>query len=187
MPRENPDMATNFIQIDTKAVEDAIKNTKLRFPTILVRLQKKVNQQVIKSAKARFRSQFNINNHNSYTLTNAKAENNAGKNALPILKNFKNQKSRSEKGVTWILNNAYYADWLESGAEISAKNGKYLTFKVGGEWRKVESVTLPARPFVKPAVDEFWNSGKQKEIQEAELEKILKKYWDKEKAKQKES
>lgn len=176
-------MATNFIQFDAKAVENAIKNTKLKLPNIIVRLQKKVNQQVIKSAKARFRSQFNVNNHNNYTLTNATAKNNANKDALPVLKNFKNKKSRKEQGVTWILNNSYYANWLETGVTISATKSKYLTFKVNGEWRKAESVTIPARPFTKPAVDEFWNSGKQKEIQEKELQKILEKYWQKQGAK----
>lgn len=175
-------MAQNFIQIDSKSVEKAIKDTKLKLPNILVRLQKKVNQQVIKSAKARFRSQLNVNNHNNYTLTNANATNNAGKNAQPILKTFKNTKSKKEKGTTWILNNSYYANWLEKGVNIKAKK-KYLTFKVGGEWKKVESVIIPPRPFVKPAVDEFWNSSKQKEIQEKELQKILEKYWEKQGAK----
>lgn len=171
-------MAQNFIYVDSKSVEKAIKDTKLKLPSIVVRLQKKVNQQVIKSAKARFRSQFNVNNHNNYTLTNANATNNAGKNAQPILKTFKNTKSKKEKMTTWVLNNSYYANWLETGVTINAKE-KYLTFKVGGEWRKAKSVTIPARPFVKPAIDEFWNSGKQKEIQEKELQKILEKYWEK--------
>lgn len=176
-------MATNFISVDSKQVEKAIKNTKLKLPNIIVRLQKKVNQQVIRSAKARFRSQFDVNNHNQYTLTNANATNNAKKNAQPILKNFKNTKSKKEKGVTWVLQNSYYANWLETGVTINAKRSKYLTFKVGGEWKKAKSVTIPPRPFVKPAIDEFWNSSKQKEIQEKELQKILEKYWQKQGAK----
>lgn len=173
---------TNFIIVDSKSVEKAIKDTKLKLPNIVVRLQKKVNQQVIKSAKARFRSQFNVNNHNKYTLTNANATNNAKKNAQPILKNFKNTKSKKYKETTWILNNSYYANWLEKGATIKAKK-KYLTFRVNGEWKKVKSVSIPSRPFVKSSVDEYWNSGKQKEIQEKELQKILEKYWEKQGAK----
>lgn len=174
-------MANYYIKLDldTKSIEKAIKNTTLRFPSIIIKLQKAVNKEVIKSAKARLKSQFNVNNHNNYTLTNANAENNAGKNAKPILKNFKNVKSKKEKGVTWILQNSYWANWLENGANIKAKGDGYLTFKIGGEWKKVKSITLPARPFVKPAVDEFWNTSKQKEIQEAELQKILAKYWEK--------
>lgn len=177
----------NFIQleIDTKQIEKAIKHTTLKMDSIIVRLQKKVNAEVIKSAKKRFRSLFNVNNHNHYTLTNPDATNAAGKNAQPILKSFKNVKSKREKRVTWVLNNAYWANFLENGAHIEAKNGKWLTFKVDGQWKKVQSVEIPSRPFVKPAVDEFWNSGKQAEIQEKELEKILAKYWNSDKTKYK--
>lgn len=167
------------VDIDTKKIEEAIKGTKLNFNNVIVRLQRKVNAVVIKSAKQRFKAQFNVNNHNNYTLTNAAAENNQKKNAMPILKNFKNIKNKKEKGSTWILNSSYYANWLERGANIAAKKRKYLTFKVNGEWKKAESVSIPARPFFQPAVDEYWNSKKSVEIQEAELQKILKKYWEK--------
>ncbi len=172
-------MSSNFITIDSKEVENAIKDTKLKLPNILVRLQKKVNQQVIKSAKARFKSQFNVNNHNKYTLTNASATNNAGKNAQPILKSFKNVKSRKYEATTWILNNSYYANWLEKGVTINAKKSKYLTFKVNGEWKKVKSVTIPPRPFLEPAGDEYWQTSKNIPIQEKELQRILQKYWEK--------
>ena len=171
----------NFVDfdIDIKQIEKAISGTKLKIDNIIVKMQRAVNKEVIKSAKARFRAQFNVNNHNSYTLTNPDAENRAGKNAQPILKSFKNIKSKREKRTTWILNNSYYANWLENGAHIEAKNKKYLRFKVGGEWKTCESVTIPARPFVNPAVSEFWESSKHVEIQEKILQKELEKYWDK--------
>lgn len=168
-------------EVNTKEIEEAIKGTKININSIIVKMQKAVNKEVIKSAKSRFRAQFKVNNHNAYTITNPNAENNSGKNAQPVLKSFKNTKSKREKRTTWILNNSYYANWLENGADIKAKNHKYLTFKVNGEWKKVESVTIPARPFVKPAVDEFWESSKHVEIQENILERELKKYWDKHK------
>lgn len=51
---------------------------------------------------------------------------------------------------------------------IRAKNGKYLTFKVNGEWRRVESVTIniPARPFLGISEED------EQEIKEA-LEELL--------------
>jgi hypothetical protein len=165
--------------IDIKEVEKALKDTKLNINTVIIKMQKAVNKEVIKSAKARFRSLFNVNNHSTYTLTSPNSANNAGKDAQPVLKNFKNIKNKREKRSTWILNNTYYANWLEKGVTINAKNKKYLRFKVNGEWKSCESVTVPARPFVQPAVDEFWNSSKHIEIQEKVLKKELEKYWEK--------
>jgi len=164
--------------IDTKSIEKALENTTLKLDSIIIKMQKAVNKAVIKDAKARFKSLFNAKNHNRYTLTNATAENASGKNAKPILSNFKNTKGR-EKRTTWILNNAYYAGFLERGAVINAKKAKWLTFKIGGKWVKVKSVTLSARPFIKPAVEAFWNTSKSVEIQEKILQAELNKYWNK--------
>lgn len=164
--------------IDIKKIEKALKDTKLKIDTVIIKMQRAVNKEVIKSAKARFKAQFDVNNHSSYTMTSPNAENRAGKNAQPILKSFKNIRSKKEKRTSWILNRSYYANWLENGADIKAKNKKYLRFKVKGEWKTCESVTIPARPFVKPAVNEFWQGSKHVEIQEKILQKELEKYWE---------
>jgi phage gpG-like protein len=47
-----------------------------------------------------------------------------------------------------------YAGIQEMGGTIRAKSGKYLTFQIGGSWVKVPSVTIPARPYLNPAVME---------------------------------
>ena len=44
--------------------------------------------------------------------------------------------------------NVIYAKTHQFGATIRAKNGKYLTFKGAGSWAKVQSVSIPARPFL---------------------------------------
>lgn len=43
----------------------------------------------------------------------------------------------------------------EKGAFIQAKRGKYLTFKIDGQFKKVESVRLAPRPVVAPAGRRF--------------------------------
>ena len=91
------------LQLDVKSLEKAIKGTSLNFDRILIKMQKAVNREVIKSAKKRFRSLFNAKNHNQYTLTNAGAENAAGKNAKPILQNFKNTLPKLNKTKVSIL------------------------------------------------------------------------------------
>ena len=45
-----------------------------------------------------------------------------------------------------------YARIHEFGGTIEAKNGEYLTFQTAdGEWHMVPSVTIPARPYLRPA------------------------------------
>jgi hypothetical protein len=74
--------------------------------------------------------------------------------------------------------NVYYARFVENGAEIKAKKGKYLTFKVNGEWKKVESVRVRARPFMKPVFEEYFESesGKGYQLLAAALEKKMEEY-----------
>ena len=83
------------------------------------------------------------------------------------------------KGATQIKNLSYYAKFLEFSAEIHAKKNKYLVFKIDGEWKKVKSGSLPARPFLGPAVKSVWNSSEAKTIQEKVLQKVLDNYWKK--------
>ena len=44
--------------------------------------------------------------------------------------------------------NVDYAHVLHFGADIMPKVAQYLTFNVGGQWRKVKQVNIPARPFL---------------------------------------
>lgn len=42
----------------------------------------------------------------------------------------------------------------ELGGTITPKNGPYLKFQIDGRWMSVKSVTIPARPFLLPAITE---------------------------------
>jgi hypothetical protein len=71
--------------------------------------------------------------------------------------------------------NVRYARYVESERYIKAKKGKYITFKIDGQWKKVESVRIKARPFMKPTFEEFWegNNGKgYKALQDALQKKM---------------
>lgn len=47
-----------------------------------------------------------------------------------------------------------YARIQEYGGTIYAKGGGWLVFQTDdGQWHKVKSVTLPARPYMRPALD----------------------------------
>ena len=49
----------------------------------------------------------------------------------------------------------YYAKMVEYGANITAKRKEYLTFKIDGEWKKVKSVRVMARPFFMQVREEY--------------------------------
>lgn len=57
------------------------------------------------------------------------------------------------QGLTmWLGSNVSYAPTQEFGAKITPKSGKYLKFKIQGQWKTVKEVVIPARPFIAPAV-----------------------------------
>lgn len=51
--------------------------------------------------------------------------------------------------------NVFYAPVMHFGATIKAKSGKYLKFKttIGG-WAQIQSVIIPARPFLGMSIDD---------------------------------
>ena len=58
------------------------------------------------------------------------------------------------KVIGELSSNVIYARIHEEGGVIKAKNVPYLRFKVGGSWVRVKEVTMPARPFLEPAITE---------------------------------
>jgi hypothetical protein len=58
--------------------------------------------------------------------------------------------------------NVYYARFVEKDRYIKPKKGKYLTFKINGEWKRVESVHTRGRPFMTPVFNEYWEGQNAK-------------------------
>lgn len=53
-----------------------------------------------------------------------------------------------------IGTNVVYARIHEFGGTILPKNKPFLAFQIDGKWKFVRSVTIPARPFMRPALEE---------------------------------
>ena len=51
-------------------------------------------------------------------------------------------------------NKVPYAAIHEHGGIILPKRGRYLKFRVNGEWRQVTRVVMPERPYVRPSLKE---------------------------------
>lgn len=46
-----------------------------------------------------------------------------------------------------------YARIHEFGGDIVPRNARALAFQIGGEWIITQRVTMPARPYLRPAYD----------------------------------
>ena len=67
-----------------------------------------------------------------------------------------------ESGLTAkIGSNVIYARIHEFGGVIKAKNAPYLMFKGEDGWVRVKEVTIPARPYLKPAFEEKGEEASQ--------------------------
>jgi len=65
--------------------------------------------------------------------------------------------------------NVWYSNIVEFNRTITAKKKDYLIFKINGEWKKVKSVSVRGKPFMRPVWENYFgDSGKgYKELAEA--------------------
>ncbi|MFA4972549.1 MAG: phage virion morphogenesis protein [bacterium] len=69
-----------------------------------------------------------------------------------LLNNWK-QEVRADYAA--LVTDTPYAAIHEYGGVIRARGGGWLTFQTkDGAWHRVKEVTMPARPYIRPAIDE---------------------------------
>ena len=57
--------------------------------------------------------------------------------------------------------NVRYANPVEHGSTVEAKNREYLMFKIDGEWKKVKKTNpRPPRPFMHPVFDKYFGGDR---------------------------
>ena len=67
------------------------------------------------------------------------------------------------KSVVGIIGTAVtYGPIHETGGTIKPIKGKYLKFAIGGNWKSVRQVKIPARPYLEPSLTQ--NQGKIRDI-----------------------
>jgi hypothetical protein len=99
-----------------------------------------------------------------------------------------------------VKTSIFYASTVEHGAQVhhakshlinyvNKKNrkhvlyqNKYLTFKINGEWKKVKSVNIPAKPFMQPSFNKYFGGDATLglQIMDRILQKEMAKILDKE-------
>lgn len=162
-------MATSYtIDIDVKEVEKKLSETSLHVEKVVKKMLRVANKEVITQAKNNARSLFKTFNNNDSDNANT-----------PILKSFSQYVLyRNDSFAAWVHDRTLHAAVMEKGAEIKPINGNYLTLKVNGQWRKVQGVSIPARPFASTAFNGVYKTGKAEELMKAELDKELDKFWN---------
>lgn len=77
-----------------------------------------------------------------------------------------------------IRSKAYYSGFQEKGAHVVSSGDEGLRFKIGGQWRTAEAVTIPARSFLLPTIEDYFGSGKAEEIMDKVFQNALDKLFE---------
>jgi hypothetical protein len=133
---------------DSKSFENKLRIFSSSLGGIFKELMKSVGEEMVADAKGR--TSFTNRTGKLFNAINFIPTDNGG--VLTTRKNLNKP-------------NVYYARFVEKGADIKAKKGKYLTFKINGEWKKVPSVKVRPRPFMTPVFDEYWEGQNAKGYQ----------------------
>jgi phage gpG-like protein len=160
------------IKIDTKEFETSINKVKTDMPKIAKKLMTLVFQKMRSDIKKNIKSNFTMRKGWLYKDINYWAFNDFSGAIF----------SRNSKKL-----GVHYASVLEKGAAIVPKNSKYLVFYKGRDEKgklllnKVESITIPPRPFFTPVVNDYWGGGgfKAKKLMDEGLQKEINKYIEK--------
>jgi hypothetical protein len=131
--------------LDSKRFEEQLKIFSSSLGGIFKELMKSVGEEMVADTKAR--TLFTNRTGKLFNAINFIPTDNGG--VLTTRKNLNKS-------------NVYYARFVERGADIKAKKGKYLTFKINGEWKKVPSVRVRPRPFMEPVFEEYFGSDSGK-------------------------
>ena len=150
------------IDIDKKQFEKQLGDMDIKMPSIAKKMMNKVNTLIKKEARKTMRARkFDKSKETG------------------IYKNLYSISKKDFEAIVGIKKTAFYSAFVERGAHIKAKNSEYLTFKINDKFVKVKSVTIQAKPFLKPAIDMFWNTGKANKEMEAVFQKELDKLFNK--------
>lgn len=160
-------MADFDIKLEENQIAEKLAGTTLKVKNILKKCLTAANSEVLKIAKQNIKTNFSTHN-------NENDEHNP-----PLLKSLKKWNTKGNDFSSYVASRSLHGAVMEKGVDIHAKGDGWLTFKVDGEWKKVKAVSIPARPFLRPAVDAIYSTGKYKESFDRIIDKELKKYWDK--------
>lgn len=160
-------MADIDINLESQEIEERLKGTSLKVKSVLKKCLNAANAQVLKAARVNIKSIFSTHNNDN------------DEHNPPLSKSLKKWNSKHKDFASYVAARSLHGAVMEKGVDIQAKGQGWLTFKVNGEWKKVKAVSIPARPFLRPAVDEIYSTGKYKGIFNKIIDRELAKYFAK--------
>ena len=160
-------MADFDIKLEEEHIAEKLEGTTLKIKSILKKCLSAANAQVLKEAKQNIKKNFSTQN-------NENDEHNP-----PLLKSLKKWNTKRKDFSSYVASRSLHGAVMEKGVDIRAKGDGWLTFKVNGEWKRVKAVSIPARPFLRPAVDAVYSTEKYKEIFNKIIDRELAKYFAK--------
>lgn len=152
-------MATQIeFKIDSLDYNKKIKELIDARPRMARGAMRKVNQQIVREVKREAAGR-------GYMAVKPMPFGEAGYRA-----NTKQFSNKDFSGKIVFLKNAYHLKFIEYGATVKPRHGKYLTFKVGDNFYKTEGFTIQAQPLIQPIADSYWRNGKADAIMEQYLQ-----------------
>lgn len=133
------------IQADSSPIEAVLKQLG-SFDTLKSQLFDEIGQAMVVSTQERFLWQRDVGGNPWKISWRARLQGvETGRKDGHLVNGMSHNILNS--GVEWGANQTY-AHVFHYGAHITPKNGQYITFAVGGQFRKVKEVNIPSRTFL---------------------------------------
>lgn len=159
-------MANLSVDFDTQELQEILKNFSEDAPKIARNAMAAVNRKVVRAVKREAIAR-GYESHKEMPWGNAGISDNVFQFA-----------NRDFTGKIMIGQNAFQYTFVEYGADVRPRHGKYLFFKLDGEFHATKGFTLPARPLLKPAAERIWQGSEGSEILDKTIDKQIKKLFD---------
>lgn len=164
------------LEIDASEVEKKLQGTNITVRRAGKAMMNAVNKKVVQKARKDFCAAYDTKHMNNEPYANEYFR----PRTKPVEKSYRYGNSKREDFASFVSNRTFYSRFLESGAYIRPKKPDgWLMFKINGEFRRVRSVRLMAKPILGDAVRTIWDSPEAERLMDEALQKQLEKYWQK--------
>jgi len=148
------------IDIDTKEVVKAFRDWRAHLPRCVEMILKRTGERIAGDIKAKYLTGQSLN-VGTGRLRNSIGSKMIGREAVDV-------------GSLTEIARVVYAAIHEFGGEINPKNAKMLSW-IGKDGKRVfaKKVVMPASPYVRPAIDKYFSSGRAKRMSELTIQQYI--------------
>lgn len=151
------------IDFDSAEFQSQLKHFGKDAPKIAQKAIRATNRAVIKA----YRKEARRRGYKAHKQ-NAKGED------IGYSKNIFQYGNRDYTGKIFISSAAFYYRFIEYGAHVKPRHGRYLAFKVGDTWKKAKAFTIPARPILSKVASTIWGDKNLPEFEKTFQKEMIK-------------